>query len=237
MPNDPTRVVKESHFIHAHFLRKDTDGKYIMTFKGCDFELPLPAPPLKLYSMRSLNFQLEPLPQHEPRRNSVAGVMTHAQRRRAEEQIRRDYEDAQQSGAEPAWAHPSAEPAWESQGGTAAWDAQTGSWHTSWDSIVPSAHPTQSSQHYSGGEYSYGHGAGPSHSARYTSYGLEGDVNALFGALDLQEHRTLGMIDNLNQIQDQQGATHNMVLETRATVERMQEQNLQYYNWQGFFPQ
>jgi len=73
MLNDPTRVVKESHFIHAHFLRKDTNGKYIMTFKDCDFELPLPAPQLKLYSMRSLNFQLEP---PEPPRNSVAGVMT-----------------------------------------------------------------------------------------------------------------------------------------------------------------
>ncbi|WVZ75705.1 hypothetical protein U9M48_023740 [Paspalum notatum var. saurae] len=107
MPNDPTRVVKESHFIHAHFLRKDTNGKYIMTFKDCNYELPLLAPLLKLYSMRSLNFQLEP---PEPPRNSVAGVMTRAQRRRAEEQIRKAYEDAQQPGAKPAWAHPSAGP-------------------------------------------------------------------------------------------------------------------------------
>ena len=61
-----------------------------MTFKGSDFELPLPPAPLKLYSMRSLNFQLEP----EPPRNSVSGVMTSAQRRRAEEQIRKAYEDA-----------------------------------------------------------------------------------------------------------------------------------------------
>ncbi|KAJ1253814.1 hypothetical protein BS78_K180600 [Paspalum vaginatum] len=78
MPNDPSRVVKDSHFIHAHFLRKDTQLKYYMTYRGCDVELPLPAPQFKLYSVRTLTVQLEPAPapEPEPARNSVAGVMT-----------------------------------------------------------------------------------------------------------------------------------------------------------------
>ncbi|WVZ52864.1 hypothetical protein U9M48_003873 [Paspalum notatum var. saurae] len=28
----------------------------------------------------------------------------------------------------------------------------------------------------------------------------------------------------------------NLILETRATIDRMQEQNLMYYNWKRFFP-
>ncbi|WVZ92856.1 hypothetical protein U9M48_038892 [Paspalum notatum var. saurae] len=74
-------------------------------------------------------------------------------------------------------------------------------------------------------------GAGPSNSARYTG---DGHIEALFGALDLQKHRTLGIMDSINQVQDQQGVTHNLILETRATVDRMQEQNLMYYNWRGY---
>ncbi|WVZ84306.1 hypothetical protein U9M48_031353 [Paspalum notatum var. saurae] len=154
-------------------------------------------------------------PEIEPGRNIVSGVMTRTQRRRAEEQIRKANEDAQQAGAAPAWAHPST-PTWEAN--------PQGSWHSSWNSIVPFANPTPS--YHSGGEYSYGHGAGPSHSACYTSGELDGNFTALFGALDLQEHRTLGMMDSLADIQQQQGVDHNLILETRATVDRMQEQNL-----------
>ncbi|WVZ70232.1 hypothetical protein U9M48_018912 [Paspalum notatum var. saurae] len=55
-------------------------------------------------------------------KNSVSGVMTRTQRRRAEEQIRKANEDAQQPGAAPAWAHPST-PAWEAN--------PQGSWHSS----------------------------------------------------------------------------------------------------------
>ncbi|WVZ97056.1 hypothetical protein U9M48_042620 [Paspalum notatum var. saurae] len=51
-------------------------------------------------------------PEIEPGRNNVSGVMTYAHRHRAEEQIRKANEDAQQPGAAPAWAHPST-PAWE----------------------------------------------------------------------------------------------------------------------------
>ncbi|WVZ89589.1 hypothetical protein U9M48_035970 [Paspalum notatum var. saurae] len=51
-------------------------------------------------------------PEIELGRNSISGVMTRAQRRRAEEQIRKANEDAQQPRAAPAWAHPST-PAWE----------------------------------------------------------------------------------------------------------------------------
>ncbi|WVZ80678.1 hypothetical protein U9M48_028135 [Paspalum notatum var. saurae] len=98
-----------------------------------------------------------------------------------------------------------------------------------------SINPTPS--HHSGGEYSYGHGAGPSHSARYTGGELDGNFTALFGALDLQEHRTLGMMDSIADIQLQQGVDHNLILETRATVDCMHEQNLMYYNWKGFFPE
>ncbi|WVZ93948.1 hypothetical protein U9M48_039897 [Paspalum notatum var. saurae] len=140
-------------------------------------------------------------PELEPGRNSVSGVMTRAQRCRAEEQIRKANEDAQQPGAAPAWAHPST-PAWEAN--------PQGSWHSSWNSIVPSANPTPS--YHSGGEYSYGHGAGPSHSARYTGGELDGNFTALFGALNLQEHRTLGMMDSLANIQQQQGVNHNLIL-------------------------
>ncbi|WVZ97251.1 hypothetical protein U9M48_042801, partial [Paspalum notatum var. saurae] len=189
IPNDPTRVVKESHFIHAHFLRKDTNGKYIMIFRGSDFELPLPAPQYKLYSVRTLTMQLESKP--EPGRNSISRVMTRAQRRRAEEQIRKANEDAQQPGAAPAWAHPN----------TLAWEANSqGSWHSSWNAIVPSANPTPSY-----------HSGGPSHSARYTGGELDGNFTALFEALDLQEHRTLGMMDILADIQQQQGVDHNLI--------------------------
>jgi len=145
---------------------------------------------------------------------------------KAGQQIRKTNEDAQQPGAAPAWAHPST-PAWEAN--------PQGSWHSSWNSIVPSANPTPS--YHSGGEYSYGHGAGPSHSARYTGGELDGNFTALFGALDLQEHRTLGMMDSIADIQQQQGVDHNLILETRATVDRMHEQNLMYYNWKGFFPE
>ncbi|WVZ58086.1 hypothetical protein U9M48_008394 [Paspalum notatum var. saurae] len=74
----------------------------------------------------------------------------------------------------------------------------------------------------------------PSHSARYTGGELDGNFTALFEALDLQEHRTLGMIDNIADIQQQQGVDHNLILEKRATVDCMQEQNLMYYNWKGF---
>ncbi|WVZ75584.1 hypothetical protein U9M48_023623 [Paspalum notatum var. saurae] len=151
----------------------------------------------------------------EPRRNSVSRVMTRAQRRRAEEQIRKANEDAQQPGAAPAWAHPST-PAWEAN--------PQGSWHSLWNSIVPSVDPTPS--HHSGGEYSYGQGVGPSYSARYTGGELDGNFTTLFRALDLQEHRTLGMMDSLADIQQQQGVDHNLILETRATVDRMHEQSL-----------
>ncbi|WVZ54056.1 hypothetical protein U9M48_004921 [Paspalum notatum var. saurae] len=161
-------------------------------------------------------------PELEPGRNSVSGVMTRAQRRRAEEPIRKANEDAQQPGAAPAWAHPST-PAWEAN--------PQGSWHSSWNSIVPSANLKPS--YHSGGEYSYGHGAGLSHSARYTGGELDGNFTALFGALDLKEHRTLGMMDSLADIQQQQGVDHNLILETKATVDRMQERNLMYYNWKG----
>ncbi|WVZ52948.1 hypothetical protein U9M48_003946 [Paspalum notatum var. saurae] len=78
---------------------------------------------------------------------------------------------------------------------------------------------------------------GPSHSARYTGGELDGNFTALFGALDLQEHRTLVMMDSLADIQQQQEVDHNLILETRATVDRMHEQNLMYYNWKGFFPE
>ncbi|WVZ90017.1 hypothetical protein U9M48_036353 [Paspalum notatum var. saurae] len=140
--------------------------------------------------------------------------------RRDEEQIRKANKDAQQPRAAPAWAHPS----------TPAWVANPqGSWNSSWNSIVPSVDPTPS--HHSGGEYSYVHGAGLSHSARYTGGELDGNFTALFGAFDLQEHCTLGMMDNITDIQQQQGVDHNLILETRATVARMQEQNLMYYNW------
>ncbi|WVZ76337.1 hypothetical protein U9M48_024320 [Paspalum notatum var. saurae] len=159
----------------------------------------------------------------EPGRNSVSGVMTRAQRRRAEEQIRKANEDAQQPGAAPAWAHPST-PAWEAN--------PQGSWHSSWNSIVPSVDLTPS--HHSKGEYSYGQGAGLSHFARYTGGELDGNFTALFWALDLQEHRTLGMMDSLADIQQQQGVDHNLILETRATVDRMHEQSLMYYNWKGW---
>ncbi|WVZ52273.1 hypothetical protein U9M48_003349 [Paspalum notatum var. saurae] len=94
----------------------------------------------------------------------------------------------------------------------------TGFRHSSWNSIVPSVNPTPS--HHRGG---YGHGAGPSHSACYTGGELDGNFTALFGALDLQEHRTLGMMDSIADIQQQQGVDHNLILETRATVDRMQE--------------
>ncbi|WVZ81243.1 hypothetical protein U9M48_028639 [Paspalum notatum var. saurae] len=97
-------------------------------------------------------------PEIEPGRNSISRVMTRAQRRRAEEQIRKANEDAQQPGAAPAWAHPS----------TPAWEVNS---------------------------------QGPSHSARYTGGELDGNFTALFGALDLQEHRTLGMMDSLADIQ------------------------------------
>ncbi|KAJ1253593.1 hypothetical protein BS78_K230600 [Paspalum vaginatum] len=112
MPNDPSRVVKVSHFIHAHFLRKDTQGKYYMTYRGCDVELPLPAPQFKLYSVRTLTVQLEPAPapEPEPARNSVARVMTRAQRHQPKERLRKAYEEAQEPGAEPAWTHPGAGP-------------------------------------------------------------------------------------------------------------------------------
>ena len=99
---------------------------------------------------------------------------------------------------------------------------------------MPSANPTPS--HHSGGEYSYSHGVGPSHSARYTGGEFDGNFAALFGVLDLQEHRTLGMMDNITNIQQQQGVDHNLILETRATVDRIQEQNLQYYHQQGYYP-
>ncbi|WVZ80265.1 hypothetical protein U9M48_027756 [Paspalum notatum var. saurae] len=88
--------------------------------------------------------------------------------------------------------------------------------------------PTPS--YHSGGEYSYGQGAGPSHSARYTGGELDENFTALFGALDLQEHRTLGMMDSLADIQQQQGVDHNLILETRATVNCLHEQSLMYYN-------
>ncbi|WVZ97381.1 hypothetical protein U9M48_042923 [Paspalum notatum var. saurae] len=148
----------------------------------------------------------------EPGRNSISGVMTRAQQRRAEEQNRKANEDAQQPGTAPAWAHPST-PAWEAN--------PQGSWHSSWNSIVPSTNPTPS--YHSEGEYSCGHGAGPFHSARYTGGKLDGNFTALFGALDLQEHRTLGMMDSLADIQQQQGVDHNLILETRTTVDRTHE--------------
>jgi len=99
---------------------------------------------------------------------------------------------------------------------------------------VPSVNPTPS--HHSGGEYSYGHGADPSHSTRYTGGVLDGNCTALFRALDLQEHRTLGMMDSIADIQQQQGVDHNLILETRATVDRIQQQNLQYYHQHGYYP-
>ncbi|WVZ90157.1 hypothetical protein U9M48_036484 [Paspalum notatum var. saurae] len=76
--------------------------------------------------------------------------------------------------------------------------------------------------------------ARPSLSARYTGGELDGNFTDLFGALDLQEHRTLEMMDSLADIQQQQGVDHNLILETRATVDRMHEQNLMYYNWKGY---
>ncbi|WVZ53199.1 hypothetical protein U9M48_004172 [Paspalum notatum var. saurae] len=74
-------------------------------------------------------------------------------------------------------------------------------------------------------------------SAHYTGGELDGNFTTLFGVLDLQEHRTLGMMDSLADIQQQQEIDHNLILETRATVDRMQKQNLMYYNWKGFFPE
>ncbi|WVZ70555.1 hypothetical protein U9M48_019214 [Paspalum notatum var. saurae] len=132
--------------------------------------------------------------------------------------------------------HSSQEPHLHAHPSTPAWEANPqGSWHSSWNSIVPSVDPTPS--HHSRGEYSYCHGAGPSHSARYTGGELDGNFTTLFGALDLQEHRTLGMMDSLADIQQQQGVDHYLILETSAIVDRMHEQNLMYYNWKGFFPE
>ena len=63
-----------------------------MIYKGHNFEVPLPAPQFKIYHVDTLSMPLESVPEEEPLeepRHSVAGVMTRAQRRAAQERLQK----------------------------------------------------------------------------------------------------------------------------------------------------
>ena len=105
LPPDTPNLVTESHFIREHFLCKNprTDT-YVMIYRGYNFEVPLLAPQFKIYHVDTLFMPIEGILEEEPLeepRHSVAGVMTRAQRRAAQERLHKEAQDAQTTGTGP----------------------------------------------------------------------------------------------------------------------------------------
>ena len=163
-PDDTSHYVGETHFVQAHFMRRDAaNGKMIMTWFGHSLELPLLAPQFDMYTVRSLTMQLDV----EPPRQSIGGVMTRAQRRRAEKlHHRAQGEDTE----EPVYASTPSEPSWyfSSTGGQSSYQ------------------PSHSTQYYGGGSASraLSRDLGYSASARYHTPDMA-DINSAMGGMNL----------------------------------------------------
>lgn len=238
LPTDTPNLVTDTHFIQAHFLRKEPNTEtYVMIYKGYDFEVPLPAPQYKLYSLNTVAMPMDGpfVPPEEPR-HSVAGVMTRAQRRAAQERLQKQAQDAQAEGADPAWFHTEAGPSWQSQGVDQSWQPQEQSVHTSWDH-TSFGHPHQP-QHGGGGTY-FGHATGPA-----AEHYAQDPLGAIFESLTIQDHRSAGMAQQLNQVdertqimQQTQNEQHNRLLEIDATVQRTFEEAQQFFQYYGYYPQ
>jgi hypothetical protein len=175
IPDDGSHIVGEQHFIQAHFMKRSTEveDQLIMTWHGHNLELPLPAPQFDLYTVKSLLMQLDV----EAPRQSIGGVMTRAQRRRAEEQRRRELgEDIEEE--EPPFVSTPVEPSW----------FYTSSGQTSYQ-------PSHSTQYYdreggSGARY-FGRNQAASASARFNT-----NVDDLSSGMG---HMNLGHDQNLFQ--------------------------------------
>ena len=136
LPPDTPNLVTESHFIRAHFLRKNpSTDTYVMIYKGYNFEVPLPAPQFKIYHVDTLSMPLESVLEEEPLeepRLSVARVMTRAQRRAAQERLQKQAQDAQTAGTGPTWFHIATGTSWQTQGTDPTWQPHGGSANTPW---------------------------------------------------------------------------------------------------------
>lgn len=141
-------------------MRRDAaTGRMIMTWFGHSLELPLPAPQFEMYTIRSLTMQLDV----EAPSQSIGGVMTRAQRRRAEESHHRARgEDSEK----PIHASLPSKPSWyfSSTGGESSYQ------------------PSHSTQYYGGGSASraLSRDLGHSASARYHTPDMA-DINSAMG--------------------------------------------------------
>ncbi|WVZ80104.1 hypothetical protein U9M48_027607 [Paspalum notatum var. saurae] len=157
-----------------------------MIYRGYNFEVPLRASQFKIYHVDTLSMPIEGVPEEEPLeepRHSVAGVMTKAQRRAAQERLQKQAQDAQTAGTGPTWFHTVTGTSWQTQGTDPTWQPHGGSVNAPWGHEPSAAF----SQQQGGGTY-YGYGstpyeAGPSASARFG-----GDpLSAIFGSLAIQD--------------------------------------------------
>ncbi|WVZ76974.1 hypothetical protein U9M48_024882, partial [Paspalum notatum var. saurae] len=149
--------------------------------------------------------------------------MTRAQRRAAQERLQKQAQDAQTAGTRPTWFHTATSTSWQIQGIDPTWQPHGGSANTPWGHEPSAAFSRQQG----GGTY-FGYGsatyeAGPSASARFA-----GDpLSAIFWSLTIQDQRTAGMAQQLNQvdertqvIQQTQDEQYNRLLKIEATVQR-----------------
>ena len=137
-----------------------------MTWFGHSLELPLLAPQFDMYTIRSLTIQLDV----EAPRQSIGGVMTRSQRRRAEE-LR--HKARGEDDEEPIHASTPSEPSWyfSSTGGQSFYQ------------------PSHSTQYYGGGNASrvFSRGLCPSASARYHPDYMA-DINSAMGGMNLGQY-------------------------------------------------
>ena len=185
----------------------------IRTWFGHSLELLLPAPQFDMYTIRSLTMQLDV----EAPRQSIGGVMSRAQRRRAEESHRRARgEDSE----EPIHASIPSEPSWyfSSTGGESFYQ------------------PSHSTQYYGGGSASraLSRDLGPSASTRYHPDYMA-DINSAMEGMNLGQYdqRLYQQVGDIYQRMEEMGQR------LQTNTEMLQNLNEQvgvgFLNTQNFY--
>ncbi|WVZ85158.1 hypothetical protein U9M48_032108 [Paspalum notatum var. saurae] len=195
LPPDTPNLVTESHFIRALFLCKNPSmDTYVMIYKGYNFEVPLPAPEFKIYHVDTLFMPLESVleeePLEEPRHSGTEEgsprALTEAGTGRAN---RRDGTYLVPYRGWHVLAHPVTRPDVASPRGSG---------------ITPWGHePSTAFSQQQGAETFYGYGSAPYEARPSASARFAGDpLSAIFGSLTIQNQRTAGMAQQLNQVDE-----------------------------------
>ncbi|WVZ75710.1 hypothetical protein U9M48_023745 [Paspalum notatum var. saurae] len=126
---------------------------------------------------------------------------------------------------------PGSDPTWQPHGGSA---------NTPWGHEPSAAF----SQQQRGGTY-YGYGSAPYEAGSSASACFAGDpLSAIFGSLTIQDQRTAGMAQQLNQvdertqvIQQTQDEQYNHLLEIEVTAQRTFDESQRFFQYYGYYPE